>query len=922
MLWSGTLWDLRQSMIALDPAAGLADFDRLIVESLASTPCQPTLLDGRDAILAADTLLFSSANHAIIWNVFAARGMGVSASTIDENDEDPVTDYGVPSAQQCTGPQTPDAPTVAVDGENRIRLDFSASDAAAVEIWRDDLDNPADSAVRVDFTTETTNYLDTTVQGGKSYRYHVVALGQAGVVCRSGPSATADITATGECAAEFPLFIPELTVTDGDPGCAVTLAWNAAMPACPGAAESIVYNIYRSDSTMQDLRGFTPGFMPSDRLLIGRTDDTTFVDAPPDLDERVWWFDSAPYYLVLAQHGTLEDAPDHRDRGASQVMDWEPGLPTLGRTTKFFWDFDNGPQGWTSQDLWGIPPENHWALADPSETFWGGTLLAPDEAAGGSGMAWVTGDAAGGPSNVTSHNCEELQLLNSPRWDATDGSTILSFDYWAHSGDELYASLFFNFIPGSGGAGTPRDLGMLTTQRFLGPARYGWQRFEVDLSRDGLPSTDSWVQLGGADCSKLAEFGIDNVRIEQAVVCSRSWLRLDDVTVDDTQPAWGNGNGRLEPGEVARLIPALRNDGSSIALAPSGHVYSRVPGVSILDATASFPDIPSDAVASATADDFLVALPMDAACDGTVIFEFVFTDQGGQRTTAVFAPEWGELVTDPLLEDDFETDQAWEATGASPGQGRWERGRPRGTLHGASLANPDSDSPGDDGTQCFVTGNQGLTAFDDDVDPGVSPRLTSPPIAVNGYKRVYFDFDLWGYTSSAQDELDYRLITDANPWLVYETTRSAGNFEWEPKRLTIDVNPWILGEQDLRLTFLATDNGTDDVVEYGVDNVRIAGEYQFCDTSAILPPNAVGDTLTLSKTGSTVNFNWGVPSADASHDPAVYFKLHGSDRPMDGFSSIEASTLPSVGISALSSSRYFIISAHNGGGSSGEEPAP
>ena len=43
---------------------------------------------------------------------------------------------------------------------------------------------------------------------------------------------------------------------------------------------------------------------------------------------------------------------------------------------------------------------------------------------------------------------------------------------------------------------------------------------------------------------------------------------------------------------------------------------------------------------------------------------------------------------------------------------------------------------------------------------------------------------------------------------------------------------------------------------------------------------------------------------------------------MDGFSTVEASTSPAAELELSTSTGYFIISAHNGGGSSGEEPAP
>src|SRR5262249_23147628 len=55
-IWGETLWDLRRALIehlgSRDEGARLAE--RLVTEGLRLTPPQPTMLDARDAILAAD----------------------------------------------------------------------------------------------------------------------------------------------------------------------------------------------------------------------------------------------------------------------------------------------------------------------------------------------------------------------------------------------------------------------------------------------------------------------------------------------------------------------------------------------------------------------------------------------------------------------------------------------------------------------------------------------------------------------------------------------------------------------------------------------------------------------------------------------------------------------------------------------------
>ncbi len=53
---------------------------RLVFEGMKNQVCAPGFVDGRDAILAADLELFDGANQCLIWETFARRGVGFSAS--------------------------------------------------------------------------------------------------------------------------------------------------------------------------------------------------------------------------------------------------------------------------------------------------------------------------------------------------------------------------------------------------------------------------------------------------------------------------------------------------------------------------------------------------------------------------------------------------------------------------------------------------------------------------------------------------------------------------------------------------------------------------------------------------------------------------------------------------------------------------
>lgn len=58
---------------------------RLVMDGMKFQPCRPGFVDGRDAILAADTVLTGGDNQCEIWRGFAKRGLGSSASQGSSN---------------------------------------------------------------------------------------------------------------------------------------------------------------------------------------------------------------------------------------------------------------------------------------------------------------------------------------------------------------------------------------------------------------------------------------------------------------------------------------------------------------------------------------------------------------------------------------------------------------------------------------------------------------------------------------------------------------------------------------------------------------------------------------------------------------------------------------------------------------------
>ncbi|GAL00105.1 metalloprotease MEP2 [Nonlabens ulvanivorans] len=92
-IWASMLWDLSWRFISdygYDPdlfngTGGNNIAMQLILDGMKLQPCNPGFVDGRDAILQADMIANSGVNSDRIWEVFAARGLGFSATQGDSN---------------------------------------------------------------------------------------------------------------------------------------------------------------------------------------------------------------------------------------------------------------------------------------------------------------------------------------------------------------------------------------------------------------------------------------------------------------------------------------------------------------------------------------------------------------------------------------------------------------------------------------------------------------------------------------------------------------------------------------------------------------------------------------------------------------------------------------------------------------------
>ena len=98
-IWTATLWDLHKALVAKHGLAkGGEVAARLVTDGMPLTAPDPSFLDARDGILAADLDRYHGENTELIWSVFAKRGAGATAVSNTGDDTDPQPAFDHPAA--------------------------------------------------------------------------------------------------------------------------------------------------------------------------------------------------------------------------------------------------------------------------------------------------------------------------------------------------------------------------------------------------------------------------------------------------------------------------------------------------------------------------------------------------------------------------------------------------------------------------------------------------------------------------------------------------------------------------------------------------------------------------------------------------------------------------------------------------------
>jgi hypothetical protein len=268
-----------------------------VTDAMKLAPCNPTMVDMRDAILAADRALGGEFQD-LIWRDFANRGVGAMAmstggATQGETagpDEDFTVPATVTACEAAGGPLPAPAFTAMSTSANAATLTITPNGATEYAVFRGThgAGTPEDPTAFVEVgRTAGTTFIDTGLDGGVAYTYRVRALRNDDCVSDSQAVSVTPIGVALPCTTA-PTFNGLSRVTDPGDCQHLLLDWASASSNCVGGP-SVHYNIYR---------GTTPTFVPgaTNRIATGVTGNS-YSDAH-GADDRLF------YYVVRAEDST------------------------------------------------------------------------------------------------------------------------------------------------------------------------------------------------------------------------------------------------------------------------------------------------------------------------------------------------------------------------------------------------------------------------------------------------------------------------------------------------------------------------------------------------------------------------------------------------------------------------------------------
>jgi C1A family cysteine protease len=320
----------------------------------------------------------------------------------------------------------------------------------------------------------------------------------------------------------------------------------------------------------------------------------------------------------------------------------------------------------------------------------------------------------------------------------------------------------------------------------------------------------NWGGLGGYFYIKWGDCGIGGGTVLPIYPPDLVTLSYENHQVSE---AVGDGDGILEPGETITLSVDLKNSGPDTATSASATLSTTLPGITITDSVATFPDIPSGETKTSDAPHFTFEINPSIEVGTRVDFDVNITCNEGSFNAALY-DFIGEF--DTVFFDDMEGgDNGWTHGGTLD---EWEHGSPQV----GSRTDPSSAYSG-----TKIWGNDLDGNYEDEADN----YLVSPVINCKNMEKTRLWFYRWLAVEKAIYDNAGIYVNDSLVWMN-DSTYDHLDFKWHHH--DIDISRYADSQDSVRIKFvLKSDEGLH-LGGWNIDDFAIVGtrKYIFGDVDA------------------------------------------------------------------------------------------
>ncbi len=450
-----------------------------------------------------------------------------------------------------------------------------------------------------------------------------------------------------------------------------------------------------------------------------------------------------------------------------------------------------------------------------------------------------------------------------------DGTDVILSNRRGGSGDNFVGTVFDDAASTSVSSGTAPFTGSFRPDNplsaFNGKIAAGlWKLFVVDQAAIDVGNINSWAL---------------NFTYPTAFCGSHARYESHALVSDACSAGGGNANSYWDAGEQVQFKVTVKNDGSTPLTGVTATVSPTTPGVTMINGTASYPDIPAGALVESNAPHFTAYLSQSLACGGTIGFQIQVHSAQGTWTSSSTGQAVGQTIPGggAVLNETFSggIPATWTIVDGGSGGGAaatWTTSNPGGRTFASPLAAPvaivDSDNAGTAATQ--------------------DEQLITPPLDLSTTTSVTLSFDQYfrwyqfGLNEIA--DVEVRSSVTAGTWV--NLLRQQGASSPNPDHKIINLTAQAAGATGVQVRFRyyqaqfewwwEIDNVRIDVVSPGACNMPV------CATGApvVAKPVAEGTSYgypmmatRADDTGSMIDLKWDVSTCSSSDHHLLFGDL-------------------------------------------------